>query len=257
MTRAAAARWVGVAVLVLAGPVVATHADAPPTIVCIGDSITAGIVRGAQDPADARRDPAGGYPGRLQRRFGARAHVVNRGLPGGSARIWLLDPAGDGAIFWDAVQRAFPDLDTSATIASPSILLRVLAADRPNVVVIMLGSNDLSEDPDDPQAAAKAAERLAEVVRQARTRAPIVLIATVPPNRRDPRQLQTALNDLLRATEPDVLDVGRRFSAAGWRRLLGDDIHPNARGHALIARVIGRSLLRRGYVERRESASRR
>src|SRR6185503_14311302 len=148
------------------------------TIVCIGDSITAGIVRGAPDPADARRDPAGGYPGRLQRRFGARAHVVNRGLPGGSARIWLLDPAGDGAIFWDTVQRVFPDLDVPATTASPSILLRVLAADRPDVVVIMLGSNDLSEDPDDPQAASKAAERLAEVARQSRMQASVVLVAT-------------------------------------------------------------------------------
>src|SRR6185503_17885622 len=145
MTRAAAARWVGVAVLVLAGPVIATAADASPTIVCIGDSITYGIVRGAQDPADVRRDPMGGYPGRLQRRFGTRARVVNRGLAGGSARLWLLDPAGDGAFFWDVVQRVFPDLDASTSPDFPSILLRVLAADHPDVVVIVLGSNDLGE----------------------------------------------------------------------------------------------------------------
>jgi hypothetical protein len=64
--------------------VVACGSD-KPTIVCLGDSITEGVTRVGS------ADSAGGYPGRLQRRLGDRARIVNRGVGGASTRLWLLD----------------------------------------------------------------------------------------------------------------------------------------------------------------------
>ena len=58
-------------------------------MVCLGDSITLGITRGG---IPAKIDSKGGYPGRVQRRLGNAARVLNRGLGGATAGNWTAEP---------------------------------------------------------------------------------------------------------------------------------------------------------------------
>jgi len=131
-----------VALLTLAGPSAATS---PPTrvIACLGDSITVGVThRGA-------RDPLGGYPGRLQRRVGPQVRVLNRGLAGTTTAFWLTDPSSeDGPRIWRGLLQLWPDLPRAEPPRGAKSLTRAtLDVDHPDLVVVLLGVNDLGPNP--------------------------------------------------------------------------------------------------------------
>ena len=112
----------------------------PLTVLCLGDSITLGITRGGI-PADM--DPDGGYPGRLQRRLGGSVRVLNRGLGGATAGMWMAAPGtSDG---WWARQLLgvshWPDVtfDQAAVSSDKSVAELVLGDVRPDVVIVLLG----------------------------------------------------------------------------------------------------------------------
>ena len=224
-----------------------------PRIVCIGDSITEGVTRGAGGAGPTLRDPDGGYPGRLARLLGTRAHVLGRGIGGATTETWLTDPRGaENRALWGLVAKTgWEDFPLTAPPSdAPSLLLAVLRADRADVVIVLLGTNDIGVDrwKFGPAVIDRASEGLASVYRQARSVAPRVLVATVLPNTRDPAALRASLNVRIRAEYPDFLPLAERFEAAGWERLLGDLVHPNEEGHEVLARLVADELVARHVV---------
>src|SRR5262249_55000728 len=197
----------------------------------LGDSITFGIIRGAD------RDPLGGYPGRLQRRLGPSVRVLNRGLSGTTTAFWLTPPSSeDGRRIWRGLLQLWPDLprgDPSAT--ATTITRAALDADRPALVVILLGVNDLGASPADAHVVEQTSAWLARLRRGAGAPGGTVLLATPPPNRRDPPEPRKRLNARLREQHPDVLPLGERFAAGPWAQLLGDEIHPSEEGYQKLA----------------------
>src|SRR5206468_4680092 len=129
---------IAVTLLACAGRSAATS---PPThvIACLGDSITVGITH------DGDRDPLGGYPGRLQHRLGPGVRVLNRGLAGTTTAFWLTRPSSeDGRRIWRGLLQLWPDLPrVEPSPTATSITRATLDADRPEVVVVLLGVNDL------------------------------------------------------------------------------------------------------------------
>ena len=208
-------------------------AATPRVVAFLGDSITYGTVRAG--PHGAGRDPAGGYPGRLQRLLGPRARVLNRGVGGATAGFWLLDAPPTG----------------EPPPGARSLALAVLGRDRPDVVVILLGVNDLSMEwrRRGDAVVDVALERLEKLRGQLASIAPTVLLATPLPNHRDPAALVDALARGIRAAHPDALPLGERFTAAGWEHLLSDEVHPNEEGYELLARAVADELQRRGLVD--------
>jgi lysophospholipase L1-like esterase len=220
-------------------------------IVCVGDSITYGVTR-AMRGRPSENDPLGGYPGRAQVELGDRARVRNRGVGASVTRFWLTDPRDvPGRALWDMLGRlGWQGFDAPAPPAeASSILGGVLALDRPDVVVILIGVNDLErEHPPDGDVVAATATNIEDLYRRAKLAAPAVLVATVLPNRRDPPALLAALNARIRAAHPDYLPLGERFAAAGWEQLLGDEIHPNTAGYAVLATALVDELQARRLV---------
>ena len=226
-------------------------AATPRVVAFLGDSITYGTVRAG--PHGAGRDRAGGYPGRLQRLLGPRARGLNRGVEGATAGFWLLDPRqGDGGTSWNVLKGL---LDAPPTGEPPpgarSLALAVLGRDRPDVVMIFLGVNDLSTEWSQRGDAVVdvALERLEKLRGQLASIAPTVLLATPLPNHRDPAALVDALARGIRAAHPDALPLGERFTAAGWEHLLSDEVHPNEEGYELLARAVADELQRRGLLD--------
>src|SRR5206468_11419895 len=133
---------IAVTLLACAGRSAATS---PPThvIACLGDSITVGITH------DGDRDPLGGYPGRLQRRLGPQVRVLNRGLAGTTTAFWLTDPSSeDGRRIWRGLLQLWPDLpQAEPPRAATSITRATLDVDHPDLIVVLLGVNDLGAEP--------------------------------------------------------------------------------------------------------------
>jgi lysophospholipase L1-like esterase len=214
-------------------------------IACIGDSITQGIV------TPFVRDSAGGFPGRLQRRLGDRVRVRNHGVGAATAGLWLLDPGTvDGARAWEIFTATMPDPPQDASPATGgSLVSTLLARERPDLVILLLGVNDVRELQGEGAASIDTvARRVDEVYRQAASLVPVVLIATLLPNARDPAALVEAVSARIRAGHPDFLPLGERFAAAGGTRLLADGIHPSEEGHEVLAAILAEELARRGYV---------
>lgn len=215
------------------------------TIAFVGDSITQGIVGNRQ------RDPLGGYPSRLQRRLGGDVRVLNLGVGGASAGLWLQDPQTSegartlalfGSIMPDAP--AIPDAPAARTVVGA-----VLHASRPDLVVLLLGINDLGERRDrGPAVVDEVVARIDRVYREASANAGTVLVATLLPNHRDPDDLREQINARLRAAYPDHLPLGERFAAAQWTTLLADEIHPSPEGYEVIAEILAKELVARGLV---------
>ncbi|HXJ35446.1 MAG TPA: SGNH/GDSL hydrolase family protein [Candidatus Eisenbacteria bacterium] len=236
--------WLAAA-LVASGIVFGGCGHDAPTIVCIGDSITEGVTRVGST------DDAGGYPGRLQTRLGASARVVNRGVGGASTRLWLLDSREAAAE--DDWWKRFRERWGTAPLPPPgrSLLRATLERDRPDVVVVLLGVNDVyyeRTDPAPPEVVARTVARLATIVSEARATGATVLLGTALPNHRDPPARVAALNAAVGTLAPDHLPTGERFGERDWPRLLADDVHPNGDGYQVLADVLAEELVRRGLV---------
>jgi lysophospholipase L1-like esterase len=248
-------RVVGLACL---AAVAAACAGAPPgvTITCIGDSLTLGSLRGGGgEPRDT--DAHGGWPGRLQRRLGGRARVLNRGVGGSVTLYWLASPTDTaGRALWGIFHNLRADFPAEPPAGARTIVEGVLEVDGATIAIVLLGVNDLaSSAPDDVGVVATTAGRLAQVLAAARTRARSVLVATIPPNRRDPPRLLEALNARIREAEPTYLPLAERFTAAGATALLSDEIHPNATGYQVLADAVGDELEARGLTARPAASS--
>jgi lysophospholipase L1-like esterase len=191
-----------------------------------------------------------GYPGRLQRRLGDRARIVNRGVGGASTRLWLLDH--DAAVREPKWWARFHDRWQGPPPRSGQPLVdAVLEADRPDIVVILLGVNDLYYEGKVTAAADlvdQIAERMETIAAKARAIGATVWIATALPNRRDPEALVDALNTRIRARADDYFPVGERFAERDWRHLLADDVHPTEDGYQVLADIVAQELVRHGQV---------
>lgn len=254
MSRFRVARTAAVlATLVAAAPVPAF------TILAVGDSITAGIVksgRGGAHPAE--RDPEGGYPARLAVLLAPDApdaRVVARGAGGASTGFWLdafpTDPKTARAFLENLWPDFHPNRDPRA---GENALSYVLDSDRPDLVLVFVGINDLMEHKKDPggPASGPVAERIAAIVRGARTPTRPALVGTLLRNRRDAAAVIAAVNERLVALEPDAVRLDQAFEKAGGIALLGDEVHPDVRGQAVIARAFADTLRARHLVPSRQ-----
>jgi len=235
---------IAVILLAVAAPSAASSPSAQ-VIACLGDSITVGITHHAD------RDPLGGYPGRLQRRLGPRVHILNRGLSGTTTAFWLTRPSSeDGRSIWRGLLQIWPDLPrVEPSSTATSIARATLDSDRPALVVVLLGVNDLGASPADADIVEQTSARLERIRQEASSPGRTVLLATLLPNRRDPAEPRERLNARLHDDHPDVLPLGERFAAAPWTQLLSDDIHPSEEGYETLAGILAEELARRGYLE--------
>ena len=188
MRRAGRLLCAGLAIACLAAPARAGTLK----IAAIGDSITHGITRSGRkaDGTVAQFDPRGGYPGRLQALLGPRVRVLSRGLDGFSAKRWL-DLAGDSPETFPVrnfLEWSMPGFRVEQPIRpDQSLIDYVLEAERPDIVILFVGINDLVEfDPADrePDVVASRVEAMAAKARST-PRVREVLVATLLPNRRD------------------------------------------------------------------------
>ncbi len=242
MPRSRAARTAAVlAALLLPG-----RAAPAFTILVVGDSITAGIVKsGRSGSHPAEHDPEGGFPARLGALLGPRVRVVGRGAGGASTGFWLDAPVADPKAARRFLENLWPDLHADRDLRDgESTLSWVLDADRPDLVLVFIGINDLMEHKKDPggPAPAPVAERIEAIVRVARTAKRPVLVGTLIPNKRDSKTIVAAVNARLRELEPDAVGLDEAFARAGGDALLGDEVHPDAQGQALIARTFADAL---------------
>lgn len=196
-----------------------------------GDSLTAGVV--SSPVSGGRLDPASGYVSLLQRDLQARyvtqsVGVLNAGAPGEEAR--------------HAVSR----------------FGAVLRTHRPEVVLLMEGTNDL--DVAGGGGAELAAQALDSMVDRAQDMGLDVLLMTIPPQRhRSEARLVPGLNERIRAIAArrgvvlvDVFDVIMNGACPGARAIpcLGaDGLHPTAAGYRLIADELARVIVDRYDVE--------
>src|SRR5262249_2411403 len=158
-----------------------------------------------------------------------------------------------GRTVWGAFRNLWAEPAPEAPPAdATTVVAAVLAVDRPALVVVLLGVNDLDRDRAHrgPALADETVGRLVAVERAAAGVVPRVLVATLLANRRDPPELIARVNDGIRARWPDALPLGDRFAAAGGAELLGDEIHPSEAGHEVLAGIVADELARRGLVLR-------
>jgi lysophospholipase L1-like esterase len=170
-----------------------------------GDSITFGFTGDS-------------YPSRLQAKLAARYQtqgisVVNAGLAGEDA-----SPGG---------QQRLPS---------------TLDAHRPAVLLLMEGSNDLNQG---AGGASRALDALTAMVRLAKGRGIVVLLATIPPQRAGGQRNFTApqvpgFNDSIRALAQregaTLVDI--YAAMVGDPSLIGpDDLHPTTQGHEVMAQT--------------------
>jgi lysophospholipase L1-like esterase len=112
---------------------------------------------------------------------------------------------------------------------------------RPARVCLMFGTNDAGVA--DPAAFEHA---LAALVRRARVGGALVAVATPPPVRggwTDPRRARlpefvSAVRSVAASGAAVLVDHSAAWRAADLDALLDDDIHPNARGHELLAETL-------------------
>ena len=224
----------------------------PPRITLIGDSITQGIVNGRFV------EDAGGFPGRLGRALAGRAVVLNRGIGGFSTRQWLESTGGPhGPTLWNLLHVHHPEtgLPDAPPPGGAPLAEAVVEADRSDVVLVLLGANDMAltsfnGDPpvDDPGFPDRVLERLRDIEQRARRHADLVLVATILPSERDPDAVRRELNRRIRAEFRNVVDLAKGFEETDWRALLSDNVHPNGAGYDLLADLVARELERRDLL---------
>lgn len=191
---------------------------------CVGDSITAGV--GVSNPA------ADSYPSRLQALLGTNYLVWNYGLSGAT-----LLKQGDTP-YW-GTSRFFISHGRSSATA-------------PNIVIIMLGSNDSK-----PQNwvygtnfVSDYEDLIATYVTNAYFPNPRILICTPPPAFNNniginPGILATNISPLVRQLGIDqglqVIDMQNLL--AGHSEWFPDGVHPNTKGTAVMAAIVYTALL--------------
>ena len=197
-------------------------------ILAFGDSSTAGVLVGPVVSS------AHSYPGQLARRLASayRAqtiHVFNEGLPGEEA------------------------------VDAPPRLSAALAQHRPELVLLMEGTNDLAVPGDaSATAALEAIDRMLQIIRAAGA-APV--LATVPPVRASVLPAHTGrisdfnrrVRSLAAARSVTLVDVhqvitrgGCPTGSGGSLPCLGPDgLHPTIEGYALIADAFFDHIVRR------------
>lgn len=192
----------------------------PLTWVVTGDSITHGLVH---------TQSARSYPEHL--------HELVRGELGRTRDIVI-----NSAISGHRLTDILGDFD------------RRVASWRPDVVTLMIGTNDLSTGPDrvtvDP---ADFAASLGDFVDRVRALGAIVVLQTPPsidvpnaPGRERIVDFVEAVREVAVSEDVLLVDQHARFTALGhggvpWG-LMGDPFHPNAAGHAALALELARVL---------------
>lgn len=186
-----------------------------------GDSLTAGEVSFA--PTLGVLLPNDSYPAVLQRRLAAyyrfqTPSVINAGMGG--------EEAGDAGI-----KRFRSTLDYN----------------RPEVVLLMEGTNDLLDRPDTGRGADRAIEALRQMIQDAKSLNIKVALATIPPqragglrNRDAVARAIPAFNDRVRAlaAQQDVVLVDVYDAMKDNLSLIGvDDLHPTIMGYDVMAGV--------------------
>jgi lysophospholipase L1-like esterase len=220
-------------------------------IEAIGDSITQGLTHSGSGTVKAQFDSKGGYPGRLQAELGDRVEVVGRGFGGSTTTLWLDVPRATPEQVrrfleanWSSFHPKGPPIEGQSPIDY------ILDVDRPEVVLLFIGVNDLTTAGGKDVDPGKIAERVATLARIARKKPYVraVLVATLLPNRRDPADALAETNRRICALEPRCVRLDEAFVAAGGERLLGDEIHPKEEAYAVIAATFARALRDRGLV---------
>lgn len=225
---------------VFVGPVPGCRGPGVPVVVvCVGDSITAGTVRAGVN------DVEGGWPGRLGRLLGHRARVVNRGIGGATAGLWAGTAAPRAtAIYLRLMERRWPEL---AGADDAPLLDRVLVHDRPDVVVVLLGVNDLRVD-DSRDGERRLLGDLERLVRDARLVVPNVLVVTLPPVPGLSREAVARVNTGILELGAPVISVWAEMD--GREGLFADGVHPTPEGHQALAEIVRDTLVARGIVDR-------
>ncbi|WP_136030507.1 SGNH/GDSL hydrolase family protein [Microbacterium sp. PF5] len=131
---------------------------------------------------------------------------------------------------------------------------RRVASWNPDVVTLMIGTNDVSTGGERPVlSAAEYAESLREFVRRARDLDAVVVLQTPPavdglnaPERSRIAEFAEAVRRVAAAEDVLLVDQYARYAELGnggvpWG-LMGDPFHPNAAGHAALALELARTL---------------
>jgi acyl-CoA thioesterase I len=177
--------------------------NGPAKVLAAGDSITWGRLGGG-DQADQP------YPATLQRLLSPQhpgVEVVNEGIPGASA--------GD-------VLDRLPDF---------------LDADRPIVVLIMIGTNDA--DQDDLKRVDGVVATIRQIVQLAKARGAVPILASIPLNCRDSvaESVVEAINHQLPGVAADegvrFVDIFGALNDCHWFRV--DGLHPEQDGYDQMA----------------------
>lgn len=149
---------------------------------------------------------------------------------------------------WHLVQKA-PWFDPVLVPQGKSVAIATLAPVHPDVVVLLIGVNDLYVHRQEGAAALDAAlDGVTRLARQAATVAPVVLVATPLPNHRDGAGRLAEFTAGIRKRFPDALPLGERFAALKWDALLGDEVHPSRAGYERIAILLEKMLVERGLI---------
>ncbi|MFH1601720.1 MAG: GDSL-type esterase/lipase family protein [Candidatus Shapirobacteria bacterium] len=174
-------------------------------IACLGDSIT----YGAGAPANKS------YPSQLQSLLGSSYKVINRGQSG-----WTADQVLANTDAW-------------------------LAQDKPDIVIIMLGVNDMRKN----QKPAAVRQEIQNIVNKAKAYGAKVILSAVTPNLGDPKCDTLCMKPLVDELRLNIaredyytqnpwagllLDAGD-YAKGGNPILFGDALHPNASGYKRIA----------------------
>ena len=195
-------------------------AEEPIRVTCVGDSITAG--EGARGPGGQDNS----YPAQLAGRLGAGYTVANFGVGGTT-----LLAAGDK-----------PWTKTPQFAAA--------RASRPDIVIIMLGTNDTKPANWSHQDAFTTDYRALIAQFQTLPSAPLVVLCTPIPAFPgkwgiDAGRLHDGVAPRVRAlaTELSLPLIDLHATFAGQSALVPDTVHPNAAGYTLMAHTVGDALL--------------
>jgi lysophospholipase L1-like esterase len=158
------------------------------------------------------------YPGHLQAELRERYQTQNPGVANAGVDGERVSPTGQGR------------------------LPAELSATRAQVLLLLEGSNDLNGGVAGQN---RAIDALTEMIRLAKGRGVVVFLATIPPQRPGAQRAFTqpqvaGFNDSVRALaqRESVTLVDIYAAMIGDLSLIGpDDLHPNARGHAVMAQT--------------------
>ncbi|MGK3949208.1 SGNH/GDSL hydrolase family protein [Microbacterium sp. K2] len=131
---------------------------------------------------------------------------------------------------------------------------RRVATWRPDIVTLMIGTNDMATGPDRVAVEATAfAASLREFVSRVRAAGAIVVLQTPPsidvanaPDRERIAEFADAVREVAASDDVILVDQHARFTEFGnggvpWG-LMGDPFHPNAAGHAALAFTLASAL---------------